>query len=61
MNIKIENSNSVLLCCGKKGCPSLRKKRGYYLIKDDFGNEIKLEKEHLEAIPEALKALKENG
>ena len=57
MKIKIEPNNIVLLCCGKKGCPSLRKEDGLYFLKDDSGSEVMLEKDHLMAIKEALAAL----
>ena len=61
MNIELKKNNIVLLCCGKAKCPSVAKDGKFYLIKDDFGNEIKLEKRHLKAIPDALDALSKDG
>lgn len=57
MNIKREG-NSVLLCCGKGRCPALKKtENDMYSLKDDFGGEVKLSKEQLNVIQEALKEL----
>jgi hypothetical protein len=56
MNTRLEG-NTILLCCGKNRCPSISKDvedKGKFLIKDDFGGVVKLEKDQLLAIREAL-------
>lgn len=57
-NIKIEG-NSVLLCCGKGKCPALTKdvqEEGMFSLTDDFGGKVKLNKDQLLAIQEAVEA-----
>ena len=59
----IKQGSSVLLCCGKGRCPSLKKskeKEDHYELTDDFGNKVLLEKEHLLAINEAFDSLNGN-
>jgi hypothetical protein len=61
MNIKREGE-SILLCCGKRGCPALKKSKeqpNHYNLSDDFGGEVSLTKEQLLAIKSALKELDE--
>ena len=56
----IRQGSSVLLCCGKGRCPSLRKseeKEDYYDLKDDFGDTVVLGEEHLLAIKEAFQTI----
>ena len=56
----IKQGSSVLLCCGKGRCPSIKKskeKQDHYELKDDFGNKVLLEKEHLLALKEAVDSL----
>ncbi len=54
-NIKIDGS-SVLLCCGKNRCPALSKNKDdkTFSLTDDFGGKVKLTKEQLQSIQEAL-------
>ena len=57
MNIKFQSPNTILLCCGKKGCPSIVKESGdSYTLTDDFGGSVKLNKDELNAIQEAVTA-----
>lgn len=58
-NIRIEEGR-ILLCCGKAKCPSIAKEEGStenFIIHDDFEGSIKLTKEQLEAVSEALNYL----
>ena len=55
-NIRIEDGK-VLLCCGKARCPSIAKEEGStenFIIQDDYEGSVKLTKEQLEAVTEAL-------
>lgn len=59
MNIRKEGS-SVLLCCGKGRCPAIKKiehEEASYSLTDDYGGEVKLTKEQLMVIQEALEEL----
>jgi len=59
MNLK-KQGESILLCCGKARCPSLKKSstnKGLYELKDDFGGAVKLTKDQLLIIKDALKQL----
>ena len=52
--LKIEN-DSVLLCCGKERCPSVRKsEENLFEIKDDFGGDVKLNKDQIALLSEAV-------
>ena len=58
MNTRLENK-SILLCCGKGRCPAIKrdedqKDSDNFIITDDFGGSIKLNKDQLFAIQEAL-------
>lgn len=60
-NIKIENKE-ILLCCGRGRCPSISRdessdNKEMFLLKDDFGGSIKLDKQQLSAIKEAFNNL----
>ena len=60
-NIRIEEGK-VLLCCGKARCPSIAKEEGAtdsFIIKDDYEGSVKLTKEQLAAVSEALNYLEE--
>lgn len=50
------NKKTVILCCGKKGCPTLTQnpESDLFTLKDDFGGVVKLKEEELEKISEAL-------
>ena len=62
MNIKIQSQNNILLCCGKKGCPSIKREdANSYILTDDLGGQIKLNAEELKAIPEAIEAFNRNS
>jgi len=59
MHIK-KDGRSILLCCGRGRCPTLKKsdkKTKHYELTDDFGGTVSLTKDHLLAIREALKEL----
>jgi len=38
--------NSMILCCGRAGCPSVRYENEKITIKDDYGGEVIMDKEH---------------
>lgn len=50
------NKKTVILCCGKKACPTLTRnpESDLFTLKDDFGGVVKLKEEELEKISEAL-------
>ena len=54
-------SRTVILCCGKKGCPTLTRAPGTDLLtlRDDFGGVVKLKEEELQKISEALIELRD--
>ena len=55
-NIRIEDGK-VLLCCGKAKCPSIAKEEGStenFIIEDDYEGSVKLTKDQLQAVTEAL-------
>ena len=59
-NLSINSNGEVLLCCGGKGCPVLRKDQSDRVkIKDDFGNEIDISLEEAKLIAEAVELEKE--
>ena len=53
------NGGEVILCCGGKGCPTLKKVEDRIKIKDDFGNTIDISVGEANLIADALK-LEEN-
>ena len=58
MNTRLEGK-SILLCCGKGRCPAIKRdeesnEADNFILTDDFGGSIKLEKNQLLAIKEAL-------
>jgi hypothetical protein len=59
MNLK-KDGESILLCCGKRRCPALKKsssKKGHYDLKDDFGGSVSLTREQILIIKDAVKQL----
>jgi hypothetical protein len=55
--LKIQN-DSILLCCGKERCPSVKKsEKDFYEIKDDFGGDVKLNKDQISLLSEAINKL----
>jgi hypothetical protein len=57
--IKRENKNTVRLCCGKKGCPTVTDLgNGFVEITDDNGNKIQVKQEEAELISDGVKTLK---
>lgn len=56
------NDNTVKLCCQtKKGCPELTKVDDeFYSIKDDDGNIIKIHKDELKLVGDAVKLIDES-
>jgi hypothetical protein len=59
--MKVLTDNSVKLCCNtKRGCPELTKvDDNYYIIKDDDGNTIKIHKDELKLVGDAVKLIDE--
>jgi len=60
--MKMLNDNTVKLCCNtKKGCPELTKvDEDFYTIKDDDGNTIKIHKDELKLVGDAVKLIDES-
>tara|TARA_R100000808_G_C2152693_1_gene162301 strand:- start:1529 stop:1714 length:186 start_codon:yes stop_codon:yes gene_type:complete len=58
--MKITKANQeVLLCCGGKGCPAVKKTKPQTIeITDDFGGKVTLTVEEASQLPAALKELK---
>ncbi len=60
MNIRREGE-SVLLCCGKGRCPAIKKSNeenaNEYLLTDDYGGEVRLTRDQISVIQEALQEL----
>ena len=56
------SDNSVKLCCNtKKGCPELTKvDEDFYIIKDDDGNTIRIHKDELKLVGDAVKLIDES-
>lgn len=57
------SNTSVKLCCNtKKGCPELTKvDEDFYSIKDDDGNTIKIHKDELRLVGDAVKLIDESA
>jgi hypothetical protein len=60
--MKMLSNTSVKLCCqSKKGCPELTKvDEDFYSIKDDDGNTIKIHKDELKLVGDAVKLIDES-
>ncbi len=57
MKVKIKNKE-VLLCCGGKACPTVKKTSPKTIeIADDFGGKVILTPEQAKQLPEALQEL----
>ena len=52
-----ENNNSIVLCGGKACCPILTLEGDFVYIEDDYGNEIKIDKNQALLIDGAIKKL----
>ena len=56
--IKRENMNTVRLCCGKAGCPTIQDLgNGMVRITDDFGKEVEITKEEAKLVSDGVKTL----
>lgn len=56
--IKRENKNTVRLCCGKKGCPTIEDLgNGMVRITDDFGKDVTMTKEEAAIVSDGVKVL----
>jgi hypothetical protein len=50
--------NSITLCpCNSNGCPVLSKEENHFILTDDYGGKVKLEKEELELLKAAIDEL----
>lgn len=50
--------NSITLCpCNNSGCPVLSKEENHFILTDDYGGKVKLEKEELELLKAAIDEL----
>lgn len=59
--IKTITSNTVKVCCGKKGCPVVKKLDELtYEVTDDFGNKIIISKDELKLMGDAVKTIENN-
>ena len=52
-----KNNDSIVLCGGKACCPVLTLNGDFIYIKDDYGNEIKIDKNQALLIDGAIKKL----
>lgn len=53
-----QGNDSVKLCCNGKGCPQIRKiSDTIYEIVDDFGKTVRISKDELKLIPDAVNLL----
>jgi hypothetical protein len=61
--MKMLSNTSVKLCCNtKQGCPELTKvDEDFYSIKDDDGNTIKIHKDELKLVGDAVKLIDESA
>ena len=55
------SSGEVILCCGGKGCPTLKRVEDRVKIKDDDGNSIDISIGEAELIAKAIEQEKENN
>jgi len=46
---------AIVLCCGGKGCPTLKKDNGMVKITDDLGNTIQITTGEAKLIAQAIK------
>ncbi|NDG53623.1 MAG: hypothetical protein EBY39_11465 [Flavobacteriia bacterium] len=54
-----QEGSKVFMCCGKAGCPSVEfNSEGMVQISDDFGNQVKMNKEEAALIAGAVEQLK---
>lgn len=58
-NLKRLTDGSIVMCCGGKGCPTLKLNDDVVSIKDDYGNTVKMTKGEAELIKQALDQAKE--
>jgi hypothetical protein len=59
-DIRIINSRSVSLCCGKKNCPVVTELAdGMIEITDDYGNKIRVKKEEAALISDGVQTIQE--
>jgi len=57
----LSNTSVKLSCQSKKGCPELTKvDEDFYSIKDDDGNTIKIHKDELKLVGDAVKLIDES-
>ena len=54
-DLKKNKDGAIVLCCGGKGCPTLKVEKENVIITDDYGNAIKISVKEAELIQTALK------
>ena len=57
-NLQQLENGAVVMCCGGKGCPTLRLDENVVYITDDHGNEVKMSNEEAELLDQALQQAK---
>ena len=57
----MKKNNSVVLCGGKACCPILTLNDDRVNIKDDYGNEIEIDKKQALLINSAIRKIENNG
>ena len=57
-NLQQLENGAVVMCCGGKGCPTLRIDDDVVLITDDHGNEVKITSDEAELLDQALQQAK---
>jgi len=50
-------SQSIKLCCGKKGCPEVKVVKGKIKIADDYGNVVVMTAEQAKLLGDAVSKL----
>lgn len=59
--VKRVNDNTVKLCCGGRGCPTIKDLgNGTYEVTDDNGNVVILKKDELKLVNDAISTLDSN-
>jgi hypothetical protein len=58
-NLQRLTDGSIVMCCGGKGCPTLKIDNDQVSIKDDYGNKITITEGEAELIQQALDQAKQ--
>lgn len=53
-NLQRLTDGSIVMCCGGKGCPTLKLDEGVVEITDDYGNKVTMTQDEAKLIDTAL-------